>query len=66
MIFHGFEERESMRNESIQKVGQFLTHLAVELHVATSTQNQTLDALVYCYGKVLQAPFSEVKASRSR
>lgn len=40
--------------------------MAVEQSVAPSTQNQALNALVYCYSKVLQAPFSDVKASRSR
>ena len=64
--FHGFVDRDAMLIESSQKVEQFLTHLAVEQSVAPSTQNQALNALVYCYSKVLQAPFSDVKASRSR
>ncbi|MBN2646736.1 MAG: integron integrase [Thiotrichales bacterium] len=64
--FHHFEDREAMLQDSAGKVEQFLTHLAVEQNVAPSTQNQALNALVYCYSKVLQAPFSEVKASRSR
>lgn len=34
--------------------------------MAPSTQNQALNALVYCYDKVLHTPFSEVKASHSR
>jgi len=64
--FHHFEDRDAMLQDSAGKVEQFLTHLAVEQNVAPSTQNQALNALVYCYSKVLQAPFSEVKASRSR
>jgi len=64
--FHGFLERESMLIDSTLKVEQFLTYLAVEQNVAPSTQNQALNALVYCYGKVLKAPFTDVKASRSR
>ena len=64
--FHGFRDRDSMLIESSQKVEQFLTYLAVDQNVAPSTQNQALNALVYCYSKVLQAPFSNVKASRSR
>lgn len=64
--FHHFENREAMLQDSAGKVEQFLTHLAVEQNVAPSTQNQALNALVYCYSKVLHAPFSEVKASRSR
>lgn len=64
--FHGFLDRESMLIDSTAKVEQFLTNLAVEQNVAPSTQNQALNALVYCYSKVLQVPFSDVKASRSR
>jgi integron integrase len=36
------------------EVGQFLTHLAREGHVAPSTQNQALSALLFLYGKVLK------------
>lgn len=64
--FHQFSSREAMLLEAAKKVEQFLTHLAVEKNVAPSTQNQALNALVFCYSKVLQAPFSDVKASRSR
>ncbi len=64
--FHGFLDRESMLIDSTARVEQFLTNLAVEQNVAPSTQNQALNALVYCYSKVLQVPFSDVKASRSR
>lgn len=64
--FHGFADRDAMLIEPAHKVEQFLTDLAVEKNVAPSTQNQALNALVYCYSKVLQAPFTEVKASRSR
>ncbi|MBO1927225.1 integron integrase [Thiomicrorhabdus sp. 6S2-11] len=63
--FYHFEGRDAMLQDSAAKVEQFLTHLAVEQNVAPSTQNQALNALVYCYSKVLQAPFSAVKASRS-
>lgn len=64
--FHAFESRASMLVDSAQKVEQFLTDLAVVQNVAPSTQNQALNALVYCYSKVLKAPFSDVKASRCR
>ncbi|SEI67567.1 integron integrase [Allopseudospirillum japonicum] len=66
VTFHGFESREAMLVDSAQKVESFLTNLAVEQNVAPSTQNQALNALVYCFNRVLNAPFTEVKACRSR
>ncbi|KAB7627445.1 integron integrase [Alkalilimnicola sp. S0819] len=38
------------------EVGEFLTYLAVERHVAPATQNQALNALVFLYAKVLERP----------
>jgi len=64
--FHALTSRESMLIDSSIKVEQFLTDLAVNQQVAPSTQNQALNALVFCYSKVLDSPFSDVKASRSR
>ena len=64
--FHHFQDREAMLQDSASKVEAFLSDLAVRQNVAPSTQNQALNALVYCYSKVLNAPFSKVKASRSR
>ncbi len=37
------------------EINQFLTHLAVEGHVAASTQNQAFSALLFLYQKVLQS-----------
>ena len=36
-----------------EAVGQYLTHLAVQRHVAPATQNQALNALVFLYREVL-------------
>ena len=36
------------------EIGAFLTHLAVERKVASSTQNQALSALLFLYGQVLE------------
>jgi hypothetical protein len=36
------------------EVNAFLTHLAVELHVSASTQNQALSALLFLYREVLE------------
>ena len=64
--FCGFLDREAMLLEPELQVEKFLTHLAIEQNVAPSTQNQALNALVYCYSKILKSPFTDVKASRSR
>jgi site-specific recombinase XerD len=37
-----------------QEVQQFLTHLAVEGHVAASTQSQALSAILFLYQQVLK------------
>ena len=42
-------------------VNQFLSHLAVDRHVAASTQNQALSALLFLYGKVLGEPLGELE-----
>ncbi len=42
------------------EVEAFLTHLAVEGHVAASTQNQALSALLFLYGQVLRQPLGQV------
>lgn len=55
-----------MLQNTTENVEQFLTHLATAQQVSPSTQNQALNALVYCYSKVLQAPFTDLKASRAR
>lgn len=39
------------------EVSAFLTHLAVDGHVAASTQNQALSALLFLYREVLQQDF---------
>ena len=36
------------------EVNAYLTHLAVELHVSASTQNQALSALLFLYREVLE------------
>jgi integron integrase len=43
------------------EVARFLKYLAVERHVASSTQNQALSALVFFYTEVLAIPLSNIK-----
>lgn len=50
ILFHRKRHPEEMGEEEI---AQFLTHLAVERHVAASTQNQALSALLFLYQQVL-------------
>ena len=42
------------------EVAAFLAHLATECHVAASTQNQALNALVFLYEHVLKAPLGDL------
>src|SRR5690606_26724286 len=44
-----------------QDVSAFLTWLATERDVAAATQNQALNALVFLYRHVLEAPLGEIK-----
>ena len=42
------------------EVSEFLTWLAVRRHVAAATQNRTLNARVFLYGKVLDRPLGDI------
>jgi integron integrase len=42
-------------------VNAFLTHLAVREHVAASTQNQALAALLFLYERVLEQPLDRIE-----
>ncbi len=57
ILFHNKRHPAEMGAEEIK---QFLTHLAVERHVAASTQNQALCALLYFYRKVLKREIEHV------
>ncbi|MBN9523047.1 integron integrase [bacterium] len=52
ILFHGKRHPQDM---GAAEVSAFLTHLAVDRQVAASTQNQTLNALVFLYKRVLGA-----------
>ena len=51
IIFHDKRHPDTMGEEQI---GAFLTYLAVQRHVAASTQNQALSALLFLYEQVLE------------
>jgi integron integrase len=50
--FHNMKSRADMADAE-SKINAFLTHLARDLNVAASTQNQALNALVFLYKQVL-------------
>jgi integron integrase len=53
ILFHDKRHPREMAGPDIEA---FLTHLAVEKHVAASTQNQALSALLFLYREVLNQP----------
>jgi integron integrase len=63
ILFHG---KRHPRDMGAAEVEQFLTHLAVQGHVAASTQNQALNALVFLYQQVLEIELGRLDAVRAR
>jgi site-specific recombinase XerD len=59
--FHGMRSREELF-PGADKVEVFLSDLAVNGHVAASTQNQAFNALLFLYDQVLHQPFENVQA----
>src|ERR1700756_2668887 len=51
ILFHGKRHPQEM---GAAEINAFLTHLAVEGHVAASTQNQAFSAILFLYQKVLE------------
>jgi len=49
-----FHQKRHPREMGAEEIRQFLTHLAVEDHVAASTQNQAFNALIFLYRAVLR------------
>lgn len=61
--FHGVRHPNSMGAAEIE---MFLTELAVKGHVAASTQNQALCALLFLYGQVLGIDLPRLDAVRAK
>jgi site-specific recombinase XerD len=61
--FHGIRHPNTM---GAAEVEEFLTHLAVQRHVAASTQNQALGALLFLYRDVLRMDLGNLDAVRAR
>ena len=65
ILFHGMKSRADLVDGE-KKIEGFLTHLAVELNMASSTQNQAMNALVFLYKKVIKIPLdNEINAIRA-
>jgi integron integrase len=56
IVFHGKRHPSEL---GAVEVAAFLTHLAVQLDVAASTQNQALNAIVFLYREVLGRPLGQ-------
>lgn len=56
-----FHHRQHPRQLAEADVNRFLTHLAVQEHVAASTQNQALSALLFLYQYVLEQPLDRIE-----
>jgi integron integrase len=67
ILFHGKRHPKDM---DVSEIEAFLTHLAVDQHVAASTQNQALGALLFLYREVLKKdlarPVDSVRAKRPK
>ena len=64
--FSKISQRDELLKQPERKTEAFLTHLAVNRSVASSTQNQALNALVFLYTHFLEHPLEGVAARRSR
>ncbi|PWH14000.1 MAG: integron integrase [Anaerolineae bacterium] len=51
-----FHNKRHPKDMGLQEIQQFLAHLAIEKHVAASTQNQALSAILFLYRHVLEIP----------
>ena len=63
ILFHNKKHPREMGHAEVEA---FLTHLVVQGHVAASTQNQALSALLFLYRHVLDQPLQSVNAIRAK
>lgn len=63
--FHRMKMREELLSEPEAKMELFLSHLAVEGHVAASTQNQAFNAILFLYGQILHRQLENIQAVRA-
>lgn len=63
ILFHHKRHPAEMRETEVE---QFLTHLAVEDHVAASTQNVAFNAIIFLYRHVLHIELKNINAARAK
>lgn len=63
VIFH---KKRHPREMSAPQVSDFLTHLAVELKLSASSQNQAMNALVFLYHEVLSIQLEDIAGERAK
>jgi len=65
-----FHDKRHPQHMDVPEIQAFLTHLAVDQHVAAATQNQALSALVFLYQRVLEKeltlPLDSLRAKQPR
>ncbi len=61
--FIRFHDKRHPEDMGEKEVVEFLTDLAVSRHIAASTQNQALNALVFMYKAVLERPLGELNGA---
>jgi len=54
-----FHHKRHPKEMGKHEIGAYLSHLAVNQHVAASTQNQAFNALLFLYKQVLDLPFAD-------
>jgi integron integrase len=59
--YYLFNNKKDPSHLGIEEVRNFLTHLAVNQHIAESTQNQALCALLFLYKDVLNLEFPRIE-----
>lgn len=65
--FHQMTERQALFDDSEAKIETFLSYLATSRNVASATQNQAMNALVFLYKHVLNKPLTKrIEAIRSK
>jgi integron integrase len=64
--YHKMTSRDDLQDAE-SKIEAFLTHLAVDQNLSSSTQNQAMNALVFLYKRVLKHPLDKkINAVRAR
>lgn len=64
--FITWKQRTRSQDIGEDAIREYLTHLAVDRHVAASTQNVALNALLFFYGRVLHQEVGRIDAVRAK